>query len=142
MVDALVRGLLGQVGSAILDYYTANSLWINTVILVYVFLIFLGKRSYASMKNTVQQYLTQEHGPELGNNSISWFKKTLKKHPMDWEEVKHSSAIPIVTPPKSWVFRAKTDKVIKELFSPELIASFYKKQTENPAEVLSEPKNT
>jgi len=35
MVNAFIRSMIGSWGNAFLDFYLANSIWINTILLLY-----------------------------------------------------------------------------------------------------------
>jgi len=130
MIDAIIRGSLGQLGSAILDFYQANSLLVNGIILFYLLMLILGRQTHTILKNRIKEYFLQRYGEEVQNKSNKWFKKTLEKNDLDWQTLSKSSWMPIIVSPKSILLRCKSIKNLKKIFTSEQIAELFKDQTD------------
>ena len=129
MIDAFIRGLLGSAGSALLDLYIANSVWINLLIFLYVLLVLLGKGTYTSMKQEILRQLAAGYPEGLDQKSSAWFEKALLSKPLDLAKVSQGAKLPWVTPPKKYYFRLKSPKAIQELFTPEVIRSWFQPES-------------
>lgn len=100
MIFAFVRSLIGSIGRLIMDFYISNSLIINSVILLYAFVIFLSRRNYFFILNIILR--------EIGIYDEE--KKTIKKKQIsnsdfmniNWESVKSRVKFPFITLPKQW----------------------------------------
>ncbi len=130
MIDAMVRGSLGKLGSAILDFYQTNSLLVNGIILFYLLVLILGRQTYAILKTHIKEYLLQRYGEDVQNKSNRWFKKTLEKNDLDWQALSKSSWMPIIVSPKSLMVRFKSIKNLKKIFTSEQIAALFKNQAD------------
>jgi hypothetical protein len=130
MIDAIIRGSLGQLGSAILDFYQANSLLVNGIILFYLLMLILGRQTHTMLKNHIKEYFLQRYGEEVQNKSNRWFKKTLEKNDLDWQALSKSSWMPIIVSPKSLMVRFKSIKNLKKIFTSEQIAALFKNQAD------------
>jgi len=100
LIFAFVRSLIGSIGRLIMDFYISNSLIINSVILLYAFVIFLSRRNYFFILNIILR--------EIGIYDEE--KKTIKKKQIsnsdfmniNWESVKSRVKFPFITLPKQW----------------------------------------
>lgn len=100
MIFAFVRSLIGSIGRLIMDFYIANSLIINSVILLYAFVIFLSRRNYFFILNIILR--------EIGIYDEE--KKAIKKKQISnsdfmnikWDSVKSRVKFPFITLPKQW----------------------------------------
>lgn len=131
MIDAMIRGSLGQLGSAILDFYQANSLSVNGIILFYLLMLILGRQTYTMLKNRIKEYFLQRYGEKVQNKSSRWFKKTLEKDELDWNTLSKSTWILVIVSPKSLLIRFKSIKNLKKIFTSEQIASLFKDQADS-----------
>jgi hypothetical protein len=120
MVYVVVRSFLGPWGSALLDYYVQNSLYINGIILLYVLLLTISRRNYLSISNLLIRDL---------NDKISYNKDEkiqirtmLSKIQIPWNDYIKATLFPFITPPKGWVFHLKTVQNMQKFYSPEWLA--------------------
>lgn len=108
MIFAFVRSLIGSIGRLIMDFYIANSLIINSVILLYAFVIFLSRRNYFFILNIILR--------EIGIYDEE--KKAIKKKQIsnsdfmniNWDSVKSRVKFPFITLPKQWSLVILTKK--------------------------------
>ncbi len=91
-----------------MDFYIANSLIINSVILLYAFVIFLSRRNYFFILNIILR--------EIGIYDEE--KKAIKKKQIsntdfmniNWDSVKSRVKFPFITLPKQWSLVILTKK--------------------------------
>lgn len=136
MIDVMIRSLLGSAGSAVLDFYIAHSIPINVVILFYVLLVWLGRRSYKRIKADLQSQLSELFGSEISQKSESSLRKALQKRPLNWERALRSTALPILSTPGAYYFRPKTQKALEGIFSVSEMLTWFQ-----PAEVPADSGN-
>jgi hypothetical protein len=65
MIDALIRGTLGTVGTHLLDFYVQNSLWINALLFVYAILVIFARRNYGQVARHILADFHRKHGDKL-----------------------------------------------------------------------------
>jgi hypothetical protein len=128
MIDAIIRGSLGELGSALLDFYIANNIWINTILLLYALLLFLAKNAYKKTKHGVMNYFVEIYGEETGQKGISWFKKTIERNPPEWENITKAAWWPLISTEKSFWFKPRTSDSIREIFTPEKIHQIFQEE--------------
>ncbi len=125
MIDAIIRGSLGKLGTAILDFYINNALWINGLILVYAVVLVLANQGRKKIEDGVKQYFLDKFGEDLSNKGTSWFAKTLERTPMDWNDLAKLTWLPIISAKKSFGFKVKSPKSLSEIFTPEYISELF-----------------
>lgn len=125
MTDAITRGLLGDFGSRILDFYIENALWINAIILLYAVSLILAKQGYAKITQIIKMELVAVYGEEVQNKNVRWFNKTLERSPLDWREISKKTWIPIVSNKKSSGWFIKTPNALKKSFPPEKVHDLF-----------------
>ncbi len=114
MIFAFIRSSIGSFGRAIMDFYIENSLLINTVFLLYAFLVFVGQRNYYFVVDTI----TKEVGVDLKSKKKKRFSQsTLEK--IEWENIKKSIRLPFVSKPKKWGLFLCDEKFLKKEFTVE-----------------------
>ncbi len=126
MIDSVIRGMLGKFGSALLDTYIEYNLLINGIVIFYALIYLLGKRVFATICQEVKLEMTRKHGGDLSLKTISWFKKTMERNPIDWQKVSKTVKLPFISLPGSLLIRGKTEKVLKKYFTAEKVAALFK----------------
>lgn len=126
MIEIFIRQTLGTAGTAILEYYRANSVWINLLILGYAAFFFSGRLSYDKLETAARAQLAQRMGEKSAN--LSLIKKLLQAQPLDWAGVMAASRLPWVSLP---------GKIYPEPVNTELLAQHF--TPERLAKALSEP---
>ena len=128
MIDAITRGMLGEFGSAILDFYQQNAIWINLLILVYAIALWGAKKAYRNITVKLKSELEQKYGENFHQKSISWIKRKIEKNEIDWHQLAESTQIPIISIEKSFWFKIRTPKVLQEHFTPEKIYEIFQNE--------------
>ncbi len=130
MIDTISRGLLGKVGSAILDFYIENALWINGLVLAYALIVVLANYARQQIEGEIKQYFNKIYGQNLMNKGEAWFKKTLEHNRLDWEALARSTWIPIVSKNHSIGLRFKSTGSLEEIFTPDYISTLFADEEE------------
>ncbi len=105
-----------------MDFYLANSLIINSAVLLYGFLVFLGRRNYFFILNII---LTETG--VIDNNDSKLKKKKLDTstyEKIDWRAIRKKMRLPFFTLPKKWAIKFNSENRIKSVFSQEEINTF------------------
>ena len=129
MLDLVVRSFLGQWGSAALDFYIANSLWINLVLVAYLILLIWSQRTYKLILAQIITNLLKEHGSQLAEKKPAALLKILAKSKFGWESLRKINQFPLIASPKSSWPRIKNEQTLQALFSPEKLANLMGKRT-------------
>jgi hypothetical protein len=101
MIYAFIRATLGTGGAAVLDFYVANSLWINGLIFVYAFLVVLARRTFDLSRKSLIASLQGQYGTQFEEKKAKSVLTMLRKTSIPWDEALGSSSFPFVTPPGS-----------------------------------------
>lgn len=134
MFDAIIRGTLGEAGGAILDFYISNSLWINTIFLLYALVVVFAKRGYAEVKAAIKNDLINQFGEQVFSKSEKNFIKALERYQINWEAIAKQTKIPIISEEKSLVFWIKTPASLKKFFVPEKLYLLNKNDIDQPGQ--------
>ncbi|MCJ7520258.1 MAG: hypothetical protein MUO42_11390 [Anaerolineaceae bacterium] len=122
MIFAFIRSSIGSLGRAILDFYIANSLVINAIILLYALLVFIAHRNYF--------YALEKIFIQLAPSDVE--KKPLRKinpsqyNALAWNTLRKLIRFPLISEPKKWTFRYCTTGYLKKEFSLEKLNQFLK----------------
>ncbi len=121
MIDAIIRGGLGELGSALLDLYIENAVWINTIVFLYALALIMGKLAYQKIISGIRSEMIDRFGEDIEDKSENWYKKVLEKNNLDWEEISSQTWIPIISTKGAIGFQVKKTEQLEELFTPEKI---------------------
>lgn len=132
MIDAFVRSILGDWGSVALDFYIANSLWINGIILVYALLVVLSHRNFKRVTRNVLSFLHEKYGSQLQKKGKGSLVQMMKKANIPWDDILNRKWNPFLTPPGSIRLFLNNQKSIEKLLPLEKIAELIKKSEGEP----------
>ena len=121
MIDAITRGILGEFGSALLDFYQQNALWINLIIFAYAFILWRAKAAYNKIKDLLLKELEQKFGEKIYQKNAAWIKNGIRKMAIDWHNLAGTSQFPLISPQKSLWFKNKSPQALQEHFTPHMI---------------------
>ncbi len=127
MIDAFIRSILGDWGNVLLDFYIANSLWINGIILLYALLVVLAHRNYKQITSSVVLFLNEKYGSQLQKKGKGSLVQMVKKARIPWKVILKKSWIPFITPPGSIRLYLSNEKTIDKLLPLEKIAELTQK---------------
>lgn len=125
MFDAIIRGTLGSLGSAILDFYIDNALWINVILLLYALSLVWAKRGYTKIKEAIKTELIKEYGEAISAKSERNFKKAIERFNFDWESIAQETWMPFVSTENALFFRIKSPNSLKKHFTAEKIRALF-----------------
>jgi hypothetical protein len=126
MIDAVVRSMLGTWGAALLDFYIANSLWINGLALAYALLVVFARRNYDLSLNSLLSSLKNKYGNQLQKKGAGTVLEMVKKADLPWDDALGRSKIPFLTPPRSIRLYRKNRETLQKLVTPEKLAELLK----------------
>ena len=132
MFDAIIRGTLGNFGSAILDFYIANALWINTVLLFYALILVYAKRGYTRIREIIRHELIAHYGEGISEKSERNFIKAVERFQFDWQSLAKETKIPILSTEKALYFRFKSPAFLEKHFTPEKIFTLFSEERKQP----------
>ncbi len=117
MIDAIVRGSLGEFGSAILDFYILNRFWINLILLAYALILGVGKFAYRKLTSAVYSAMKKVFGENLADKNRNFFLKHLERSSLDWGTIMKSTWIPFFSPTKSFWIKLTSKETLQEHFT-------------------------
>jgi hypothetical protein len=124
MIDGFIRATLGPVGVTVLDFYIANSLWINGLVLLYGLLVVLARRSFELSRQSLINSLQNQYGPRFEQRKPEAVLRILKKLSIPWKDALVSSSFPFITPPGSIRIFPKRLATLQKLLPLETLAQF------------------
>jgi hypothetical protein len=122
MIDGFIRGMLGTSGTSILDFYIANSFWINGLILLYALAVVLARRAFESSRQSLLAALHRQYGARLdyrGRNSMVGILKQIK---VPWDQALAQILFPFLCPPGSFRIYCKNPATLQKLLPLEDLA--------------------
>jgi len=132
MIDAFVRSILGDWGNIALDFYIANSLWINAIFLIYALLVVLSHRNYKRITKSTLTFLHEKYGSQLQKKGTGSLVLMMKKAGIPWDEILKRGTNPFLSPPGSIRLYLNNQKSIEKLLPFEKIAELIKKSEGEP----------
>ena len=126
MIDAIVRGTLGEIGSVILDFYIQNALWINGILLLYVLILVLAKRGYSKIIQAIKRELIDQFGEEVFRKNEKNFTKAMERLQLNWDIIAKQTWMPIISFNNSLFFRIKSPTFLQKHFTSNKVYSLFK----------------
>jgi hypothetical protein len=129
MVDALIRGVLGTVGSRLLDFYLQHSLWINILLFTYAMLVVFARRNYLQVSQYILAGFIQQHGAKLSKKSPKEIHTLLSKWKIPWEEGMRAGWFPFVSSPQGLLLRVRSVRTFQKIFTMDRLVESIVQQT-------------
>ena len=127
MVYAFIRVFIGGLGRAILDFYVANSLYINAIILAYALCVVLANQSYSLGLRQIKMEL-EKSDKKLYKFSLRELQKSLNSRSFPWVQVQHSFWFPLIISPHRFLVFPKNLNSLKMIFTPDRLIAEGQKQ--------------
>ena len=121
MIDAFIRSFIGEWGSALLDFYIENSLWINGILLLYVLLIVLSRRNYRIVLYSLCVSLNTKYQSQVKGKDRNQLVRILSNIEIPWDDALKSSSFPMITSPRGLLPKYKNIKTLQRLYSNETL---------------------
>ncbi len=128
MIDIFTRSMLGPWGQRLLDFYLANSLWINGLILLYFLVLFLSRWNYRRAQAAVLDELQARYGQMSGKKVAREISARMAQDGVPWEAGLRATAWPLIAGPRALVPRPKSSLALQKLFPPDALAARYANQ--------------
>ena len=129
MIDALIRGTLGTVGTHLLDFYIQNSLWINALLFAYAILVVIARRNYGPVAEYILAEFFQKHGDKLARKSPNEIRTLLLKWKIPWENGMQAGWFPFISSPQSILLRIKSDRTFQKILPIDVLVETVVQQT-------------
>jgi hypothetical protein len=128
MIDAFIRSILGKWGNIALDFYIANSLWINGILLIYALLVVLSRRNFKSVTERILSFLTEKYGSQLQKKGTGSLVLMIKKANIPWDDILKRPWNPFISPPGSIRLFLSNQRSIEKFLPLEKIADLIKQR--------------
>ena len=127
MIYSFIRGMLGSSGDMLLDFYVANSLWINALILLYAILVAVARHTFDVSRKLVIAFLESQYSQQFEQKKSGSVLNALHKINIPWDQALGHSAFPFMTPPGSiWIY-PKNSATFQKLLPLEKLAELLMK---------------
>ena len=126
MIFGFIRSTIGTFGNALLDFYIANSIWLNGLLLLYALLVVFSRRSFDLSQQLLLSSLQSQYGKQLQKKRPGSVLKMLKETKIPWEEALQRTSIPFMTPPGSIRIYRKNLETFQKFVSLEKLAELLK----------------
>lgn len=123
MVDVVIRELLGNWGSSLLDTYLNYSLYINAAILLYVLLIILSRRNYHQILEALLRDLRIRYQAQIKNKDYRSIAALLDRNGIPWEQALSASKFPFIAHPRGLTIHTRSARNLQRLISVNSLAS-------------------
>jgi hypothetical protein len=104
----------GQWGQAAIEWYAANSLWINLIVLVYGLWIVLSWVNLKTIRNYLLQFIIQQLQAAPGEKAAKVSREELAAS-MPWESAIQQGRFPFVAQQMALIPRRKTLENVRAL---------------------------
>ena len=122
MVDAMLRGILGDYGEFVLDFYLENSLVINAILLFYAIIVSFSYRSYRSALTVLLNHLQENYTEKLQKKTTKELVYLLEKIDLPWQAALDAFRFPLIAQPRKLLPKVKNMEKLKELISISVLA--------------------
>jgi hypothetical protein len=122
MIDGFIRGMLGTSGKAILNFYIANSIWINGLILFYALVVVLARRAFDASRQSLIASLQRQYGERFERKGPGSVLGALKKISIPWDQALEHTSFPLLSPPGSMWIYPKNPATLQKLLPLETLA--------------------
>ena len=122
MIRAFIESMLGTWGVRVLNFYEANSLYINSVVVIYGMVIVLSWTNLVSIRKVLvyEMVMQMKEHPKINRKSKT--KQVLQEINIPWEETISKVRFPLVARQASlWPKRLNLENV-QSLLTPEELA--------------------
>jgi hypothetical protein len=123
MVRVLIEQMLGTWGTALLDFYHANSLFINLLIVLYGGLVVLSWTNLKGIRRQLVQNLVAQLQAIPNLEVDAQPHKVLRQVNIPWEQAIEQRRFPFVAEQTSFLPRRATLAIVQSLLPPEELAS-------------------
>ena len=121
MLNFLVRSTLGTWGVAVLDFYLANGLWINGIILFLVLMNYFSRRTYQAVQDAFFAEC-KNNGVDLQKGwAVSSMKKLLDHSELPWDDFARIGWFPFLAVPGRLLPVWKHPKYLEKLFTIDFL---------------------
>ena len=121
MLNFLVRSTLGTWGVAVLDYYLANGLWINGIILFLVLMNYFSRRTYQAVQDALFAEC-KKNGVDLQKGwAVSSMKKLLDQSKIPWNDFASIGWFPYLAVPGRMLPVWKRPMNLEKLFTIDFL---------------------
>ena len=122
MVDAMLRGILGDYGEIVLDFYLENGLVINAILLFYAIIVSFSYRSYRSALTVLLNHLQENYAEKMQKKTTKELVYLLGKIDLPWQEALDAFRFPLIAQPRKLLPKVKNMETLKELISISVLA--------------------
>lgn len=133
MIDIFIRSLLGPWGQQLLDFYLANSLWINGLIFLYFGTLVVSRRSYHRSLAAIAAAVESRYSQPTGKTSGREIKMRLAQDGVPWEAGLQAWPWPMIAGPRSLLPRLKNRQTLQKLFPPDDVAAYIAAKASPPS---------
>jgi hypothetical protein len=123
MVDVVIRDLLGNWGSFLLDTYLKYSLYINAAVLLYALLIILSRRNYRQIRESLQRDLRIRYQAQIKNKDHRSIVAMLDRNGIPWEQALSASKFPFIAHPRGLTIHTRSARNLQRMIPVNSLAS-------------------
>lgn len=127
IIRGIIQGFIGEWGIKVSDWYYANSLWINGVLLFYALMIYIAWKNYQTVTDFLLKTIIDEISPNMKTWSKSEISKNLKRIEIPWEDARRKAIIPLFAKSGSYLPRLISIDQIKNAYSSDFFIESLKK---------------
>lgn len=131
MIDAFVRSFLGEWGGALLDFYLANSLWINALLLLYAGVVVFARRNYWQTLAAILSNLQERYGESLQKKTRAELKSLLQMGELPWDKLLEGQWFPFIAVPKGFLIRIRNRETLQQLFNADILSEVFHAQNKS-----------
>src|SRR4030042_4024219 len=112
MIEVVVRSMLGKGGSAFLDFYLQNSLWINGLIFLYAIILIISRMVY---RQTLEYICAWADEKLTGGGTLEQKQliAAIKRMQIPWDKATRTSVFPFIAHPSGLGISLRNQKTIE-----------------------------
>jgi len=113
--------MLGKGGSAFLDFYLQNSLWINGLIFLYAIILIISRMVY---RHTLEYICAWADQKLTGGGTLEQKQliAAIKRMQIPWEQATRTSVFPFIAHPSGLVISLRNQNTIEKWITAEVLA--------------------
>ncbi len=120
---ALIERILGVWGVALLHFYEANSLWINSIAVVYGVVLWLSWRNLEGIRHWLAESVAEQIRGHPDINQDSQPEAVLSRAEIHWADSLKQSRFPLIAARWGFIPRQVSPDAVQRLLKPVDVAA-------------------
>jgi len=121
IILGILQGFIGNWGMKTIEFYYENSLWINSILLLYALVLSIAWRNYQAVKRYLLLSITSQLESKVKSWSKAEISKNLKITQFPWESARKQIKVPLLAKSGSLLPIFASEAAIEKMFPKDVL---------------------